>query len=81
MDDENSPVVTQIKGNGRATGNTAPGKYGKAVVEFLDQYLKPVRIEENDRYLTPELLNYKGRLRLDTASQKERDLYRELGLE
>jgi hypothetical protein len=81
MDDENSPVVTQIKGNGRATGNTAPDKYGKAVVEFFEQHLKPVRIEENDRYLTPDLLNYKGRLRLDTASQKERDLYRELGLE
>jgi len=63
MDDEHSPVVTQIKGNGRATGNTAPEKYDQAVMQFLQDYLKPVRIEESDKYLTPVLEAYKSALR------------------
>lgn len=81
MDDENTPVVTQIKGNGRATGNTAPEKYDTAVLEFLEKHLKPARIEENDRYLTPRLQSYKRNMGDLAAQEKERALYRELGLE
>ena len=63
MDDEYSPVVTQIKGNGRASGNTAPVKYDQAVMQFLQDYLKPVQISESDNYLTPVLKAYKDALR------------------
>lgn len=59
MLDEDTLVVTQIKGNGRATGNTAPEKYDGAVLKFLQDYLKPVAIEESDSLLTPLLQNYK----------------------
>lgn len=62
MLDEDTPVVTQIKGNGRATGNTAPEKYDEAVVQFLQNYLKPAAIEESDSYLTPLLQTYKANL-------------------
>jgi hypothetical protein len=62
MLDETTPVVTQIKGNGRATGNTAPEKYDGAVLRFLQDYLKPSAIEESDSYLTPLLQNYKTKL-------------------
>jgi hypothetical protein len=60
MLDEDSPVVTQVKGDGRATGNTAPVKYDKAVLDFFDKYLKPVAIQEKDELLTPLLLQYKN---------------------
>ena len=66
--ENNGPVVTQIKGNGRATGNTAPEKYDQAVMQFLQDYLKPVRIRESDNYLTPLLQSYKEALR-STPSQ------------
>jgi hypothetical protein len=59
MLDEFTPVVTQIKGNGRATGNATPEKYDSAVLEFLQKYLKPSSIEESDSHLTPLLRNYK----------------------
>jgi hypothetical protein len=59
MLDEFTPVVTQIKGNGRASGNTAPEKYDGAVLDFLQKYLKPSSIEESDSHLTPLLQNYK----------------------
>jgi hypothetical protein len=62
MLDEATPVVTQIKGNGRATGNTAPEKYDGAVLRFLQEYLKPAAIQESDSYLTPLLQNYKTEL-------------------
>jgi hypothetical protein len=62
MLDETTPVVTQIKGNGRATGNTAPEKYDGAVLRFLQEYLKPAAIEESNSYLTPLLQNYKMEL-------------------
>jgi len=62
MLDENTPVVTQIKGNGRATGNTAPEKYDAAVLRFLQTHLKPAAIQESDSYLTPLLQNYKTEL-------------------
>lgn len=62
MVDEDTPVVTQIKGNGRATGNTAPEKYDTAVLEFLQKHLKPAAIEESDSYLTPMLQDYKQQL-------------------
>jgi len=62
------PIVTQIKGNGRATGNTAPVKYDQAVMQFLQNYLKPARISESDDYLTPILQSYKEALR-STSTQ------------
>jgi len=62
MDSENAPVVTQIKGNGRATGNTAPTDYDQLVKEFLIKQIKPVRITEFDKFLTPSLINLKNSL-------------------
>jgi hypothetical protein len=62
MLDENSPVVTQIKGNGRATGNVPAEKYDTAILDFLQDYLKPVAIEEKDELLTPVLQAYKSAL-------------------
>lgn len=62
MVDENTPVVTQIKGNGRATGNVKPEKYDSAVLQFLKDYLKPAAIEEKDELLTPILQTYKDAL-------------------
>ncbi len=59
MLDEMTPVVMQIKGNGRATGNTAPEKYDSAVLQFLENYLRPAAIKEKDEYLTPLLQKYK----------------------
>jgi hypothetical protein len=62
MLDEVTPVVTQIKGNGRATGNVPAEKYDGAVLRFLQDYLKPVAIEEDEKFLTPLLQNYKAEL-------------------
>jgi hypothetical protein len=59
MVDEMTPVVMQIRGNGRATGNTAPEKYDGPVLRFLQNYLKPAAIKEDDEFLTPILQNYK----------------------
>jgi hypothetical protein len=59
---DSGPVVTQIKGNGRATGNKAPVDYDTGVLEFMQNYLKPARITESDGYLTPLLLSYKDQL-------------------
>lgn len=59
MVDENTPVVRQIKGNGRATGNTAPEKYDNLVVDFFQNYLNPRAIEEKDEFLTPVLKKYR----------------------
>jgi hypothetical protein len=59
MVDEFTPVVMQIKGNGRATGNTAPEKYDSAVLQFFQNYLKPAAINEKDELLTPLLRTYK----------------------
>jgi hypothetical protein len=59
MVDEFTPVVMQIKGNGRATGNTAPEKYDSAVLQFFQDYLRPAAIKEKDEYLTPLLQTYK----------------------
>lgn len=60
MLDEMTPVVMQIKGNGRATGNTAPEKYDGAVLQFFQDYLRPAAIKESDEYLTPLLQEYKN---------------------
>lgn len=60
MLDEMTPVVMQIKGNGRATGNTAPEKYDSAVLQFFQDYLRPAAIQEKDEYLTPLLQEYKN---------------------
>jgi hypothetical protein len=59
MVDENTPVVKQIKGNGRATGNTAPEKYDNLVVDFFQNYLNPRAIEEKEEFLTPVLKKYR----------------------
>jgi ribosomal protein L31E len=75
------PEVTQIKGNGRASGNTAPESYDVAVLDFLQNYIKPVRIGEDDRFLTPILQSYKENLE-QTAGQRETEaLYRELAID
>ena len=62
------PVVTQVKGNGRATGNTAPVNYDAAVEQFFRDYLKPVGISESNDYLTPRLQQYK----LDLVEERSR---------
>ena len=67
MLDENTPLVMQIKGNGRATGNTAPEKYDGPVLRFLSMYLKPRAIHEEDRFLTPLLQSYKEELARNTG--------------
>jgi hypothetical protein len=82
MDDEFSPVVTQVKGQGRATGNTDPGKYGSAVQQFFKDVLKPTSIEEDDKYLTSGLQHYKAQLQYErTRSNTQRHLeeLRDLG--
>jgi hypothetical protein len=79
--EDTGPVVTQIKGNGRATGNTAPDKYDQGVLDFLQNYLKPVKISENDQYLTPMLQVYKSALTNPAEAARLQDLHRELGLE
>jgi hypothetical protein len=59
MIDDYTPAVMQIKGNGRASGNTAPEDYDYLVLEFFDKYLHPAQISEKDAYLTPLLQRYK----------------------
>jgi len=56
------PVVSQVKGNGRATGNTAPVDYEPEVYEFITKVIKPVSISESDLYLPPALQQYKAAL-------------------
>jgi hypothetical protein len=56
------PIVKQIKGNGRATGNTAPVNYDQLVFDFLTKNLHPARIDEIDKYLTPLLQTYRDEL-------------------
>jgi hypothetical protein len=56
------PIVSQIKGNGRATGNKPPSNYDYSVYQFLDQSIKPIAIEESSSYLTPLLEGYKKSL-------------------
>ena len=59
MIDEYTPAVMQIKGNGRASGNTAPEDHDKLVLDFFENYLHPAQISEKDSYLTPLLQRYK----------------------
>lgn len=68
IEDKMGPVVTQVKGNGRATGNTAPVNYDAAVEQFFRDYLKPVGISESNDYLTPRLQQYK----LDLVEERSR---------
>jgi hypothetical protein len=75
------PQVTQIKGNGRLTGNTAPQAYDVAVLDFLQNYLKPVRIGEEDRFLTPILRSYKETLEQTARERETEALYRELAVD
>lgn len=56
---ERGPVVSQVKGNGRATGNTAPVDYEPEVYQFLTEVIKPILIRESDMYLPPSLQQYK----------------------
>jgi hypothetical protein len=66
------PIVTQIKGRGRATGNVDPGPYGQAVEQFFRERLRPVRIAESDAYLTPNLVEYKKLLVEDQIRENTR---------
>lgn len=59
MVNEFTPVVTQIKGNGRASGNVPAEKYDSAVLRFLQDYLRPAAVKEKDELLTPLLKTYK----------------------
>jgi hypothetical protein len=61
---ERGPVVSQVKGNGRATGNTAPVDYEPEVYQFLTEVIKPILIRESDMYLPPSLQQYKIALAL-----------------
>jgi hypothetical protein len=79
--DAAGPTVTQIKGNGRATGNTAPEKYDTAVLSFLQNYLKPTKIAEKEDLLTPILQSYKRRLETNVEANEINNLYAELGIE
>jgi hypothetical protein len=69
MEDANTPVVTQIKGNGRATGNAPAEKYDGAILRFLQTYLKPSAITESDQFLTPLLQNYQAELQMERRAQ------------
>jgi len=55
---DSPPMVSQIKGNGAKSGNSAPEKYDQAVADFL-AHLKPSRIVESDSYLPPLTKAYK----------------------
>lgn len=66
------PIVTQIKGRGRATGNVDPGPYGQAVEQFFRERLRPVKIAESDAYLTPNLVEYKKLLAEDQIRENTR---------
>jgi len=79
--DAKGPVVTQIKGNGRATGNKAPEKYDTAVLSFLQEYLKPAKIVEKDDLLPPILQSYKFNLDTERVANELRGLYDELEVE
>lgn len=46
------PVVSQVKGAGRATGNKMPEQFDAPVTAFLE-FLNPSRVIESDQYLPP----------------------------
>jgi hypothetical protein len=73
MMDEVTPVVTQIKGDGRATGNVPAATHEGAVLRFLEEYLRPTEIVEKDKLLTPALKKYKRILRPDAPPDDEVD--------
>jgi hypothetical protein len=62
MLNEYTPVVMQIKGNGRASGNVPAKNYDRAVLDFFENYLRPSKIQESDDLLTPMLQKYKEEL-------------------
>ena len=62
MVDEVTPVVMQIKGDGRASGNVPAKKYDRAILDFFVDYLRPSKVQEEDRLLTPMLQKYKEEL-------------------
>jgi hypothetical protein len=51
-------VATQIRGAGRATGNTMPKPYGLALVDLFND-IGVTSINESDVFLPPEVLAYK----------------------
>jgi hypothetical protein len=51
----NRATVKQIKGNGSKSGNTAPDNYADQVEDFLTTIVRPARITEHTKYLTPNL--------------------------
>jgi len=62
MDAEDMPVVTQLRGNGKLTGNQAAVDYDQPVYDFLTKVIKPVGITEYDSFLTPMMQALKIRL-------------------
>ena len=52
------PLVSQVRGAGRATGNTMPMQFDMPVTEFLE-FLNPSRVVEQDRFLPPVALSFK----------------------
>jgi len=62
MVDEVTPVVMQIKGDGRASGNVPAKKYDRAILDFFVDYLRPSKVQEKDELLTPMLQKYKEEL-------------------
>jgi hypothetical protein len=82
---DGNKIISQIKGNGKFTGNTAPEKYNNEVLQFLTNELKPVAITEGDSYLTASLKNYKDNLNNQKAASdvaaRETRIRGELGLD
>jgi len=52
------PVVSQVKGAGRATGNARPTRFDVPVTAFLE-FLNPSRVIEKDEFLPPMALSFK----------------------
>jgi hypothetical protein len=78
LDKDGGKVITQIKGNGKFTGNTVPTKYNNEVLQFIKNYLNAVHIGESDSYLTKELKAWKDYLNNEGNKKRVRA---ELGLD
>jgi hypothetical protein len=66
--DYGGPVVTQVKGAGRATGNVQPSGYDSALVDLFKK-LGVVRVLESDTYLPPLARDFKNELRQTSRTQ------------
>ena len=59
--DGRGPVVTQVKGAGRSTGNIKPSAYDAALIDLFNK-LDVGKISESDLYLPPLSINLKNEL-------------------